>query len=88
MGKYASGLTLKQICELEVEELKAILSKYDMFEEDKEEIENMVQEGYFQAHQLARGGRVLERLLKENNIEIDMKRYLQLDIEEREKFEW
>jgi CRISPR/Cas system CSM-associated protein Csm5 (group 7 of RAMP superfamily) len=88
MGKYASGLTLKQVCELEVEELKTILSKYDISKEDKEEIENMVQEGYFQAHQLARSGRVLERLLEENNIKADLKRYQELDKEEEQKYKW
>lgn len=88
MGKYGPGLTIKEVCELEVEELKEILSKYDISKEDKEEIEDMIQEGYFQAHQLARGGRVLERLLEENNIKVDMKRYLQLDIEEQEKYKW
>lgn len=88
MGKHGPGLTIKEVCELEVEELKEILSKYDISKEDKEEIEDMVQEGYFQAHQLARGGRVLERLLEENNIKVDMKRYQELDIEEQEKFEW
>lgn len=88
MGKYGSGLTIKEVCDLEVKELKEILSKYDISKEDKEEIENMVKEGYFQAHQLAKGGRVLERLLEENNIKVDMKRYLQLDAEEEQKYKW
>lgn len=88
MGKYGSGLTIKELCDLEVKELKEILSKYDISKEDKEEIETMIQEGYYQAHQLAQGGRVLERLLEENNIKVDMKRYLQLDAEEEQKYKW
>lgn len=88
MGKYGPGLTIKEVCDLEVKDLKEILSKYDISNEDKEEIEFMVKEGYFQAHQLAKGGRVLERLLEENNVKVDTKRYLQLDAEEEQKYKW
>ena len=86
MGKYGGGHTYNEICKMELKELEEILSKYDISQEDKENIKSMVTEGYFQAHNLAKGGRVLETILKENNIDIDFQHYLELEHEEGLKY--
>ena len=87
MSKYASGLSYNEILHLELDMINDVLNKYEMDEKDKKLIEATIVEGYYQAHTMARGGRVLQTMLEEaTGKDIDFKRFLELDTEEAKKY--
>lgn len=90
MGKYASGLTISDICRLEVEEASGILANYKVSKEETEIITGMIKEAYFQCSKAASSGRALERLVEELTGEEGskkyFKRYMELMYEEEVKF--
>lgn len=65
MSKYASGLTLDDVCKLEIEEAKMILEKYNVSDEDKTAITDMIKEACYQLHTSLASGRATERLLED-----------------------
>lgn len=85
MSKYGN-LTYSEVCKLELEEMESILDKYNVSKEDKENLKDMVIESYFQASETARSGRVLENILKENNVEYTLKEYIAKSAEENKKY--
>lgn len=90
MSKYGSGLTMQQICRLEVEECKEILKEYNVPASAVEAITDMIEEGWYQAHQACASGRVTERMLQEASVDMVEKfpRYMELKMEEDAKFPW
>ena len=88
MGKYGNGLTMTSVCELEVKECEKILSTYNVSAEDIEEITSMIKEGWYQAHQAACSGRVLERMLHETGAKLNLQHYMELSAEEENRYPW
>lgn len=90
MSKYGSGLTINDVCKLEIAEAKEILKKYHVSEEDTREITDMITEAYFQLSVSAASGRAFGRLFEEVTGKCAEKeyfgRYLALNAEERQKF--
>lgn len=85
MGKYGPGLTINDVCKLEVEEAKEILKKYKVSDFDAETITDMIKEAYYQFSRLATSGRALERLLEEmtgKKCQDYFQRYMELSMEE------
>jgi UTP:GlnB (protein PII) uridylyltransferase len=65
MSKYASGISLNDVCKLEVEEAENILKKYNVNDEDKIAITDMIKEAYYQLHTSFASCRATERLLED-----------------------
>lgn len=90
MSKYGNGLTINDVCKLEVAEAKEILEKYHVSEEDADTIAGMITEAYFQLSQSTTAGRAIDRLFEEVTgkcIEKEyFKRYMELVAEESQKF--
>jgi arginine decarboxylase-like protein len=90
MSKYGSGLTINDVCKLEVAEAKEILKKYHVSEEDTQAITDMITEAYFQLSESAAAGRAFGRLFEEVTEKCAEKeyfgRYLALSAEEKQKF--
>ena len=49
MGKYCGNITIHEACERECEDVKEILKKYKVSEDDLDEVLEAIEEGYFQA---------------------------------------
>lgn len=79
-------MTIEKIKKLEEKELKKILKKYTIDKEDEEKILNSLKEGYFNYWKTAIILRVLESILKENNIQIKMKDFGERCKEEAKKY--
>lgn len=89
MGKYGPGLTINDVCKLEVKEAKEILEKYKVSDFDVEAITDMIKEAYYQFSRSATCGRAVERLLEEmtgKKCQDYFQRYMELNMEEAEKF--
>ena len=61
MAKYGSGLSVNDVCELELKEMEGILNKYNVSEEDKNNLMDMIEEAYFQLSESYACSRVLEK---------------------------
>lgn len=81
MGKYASNLTFRQVCDIECEEATEILKHYGVPKSDISEICGMITEGYYHASMGARSGRIMEKMIRESTTlteEQFIRRYLEL----------
>ena len=85
MGKYGNGFTTSDICKFEIKEIKDILEKYDVSEEDEMRILSIIREAYFKISQANRSARVMERMLNDAGVKIEMLKYLKYSKEEEEK---
>lgn len=89
MAKYGPGLTINDICKLELAEAKEKLQKYKVSKEDTDAITDMIQEAYYQLYRSAISGRALESLLEEitgKKCKDYFQRYLELSMEEAVKY--
>lgn len=77
MSKYGA-ISISLQCRLEVDEMKEILKKYNVSEEDIQEIEDMIKEAYFQFSKECAAGRVLEKYVKDMTLK-DFMRELALE---------
>ena len=86
MGKYGSGLTINDVCKLEVEEAKGILSSYGVSKEDTKTITDMIVEAYFQLTRSNTSNRALESLMVKKGAEYTLNEYMKCFAEEEQKF--
>lgn len=88
MGKYGPGLTINDVCKLEVKEAKEILERYKVSDFDTEAITDMIKEAYYQFSRSNICNRALERLFEEmtgKKCRDYFQRYMELNMEEAEK---
>ncbi len=88
MGKYGSGLTINDLCKLEVKEAKEILGKYKVLDSDAEAITDMIKEAYYQFNRSDIYSRALERLFEEmtgKKCQDYFQRFMELNVEEAMK---
>lgn len=83
MAKYCSVLSVNEVCELELKEMEETLNKYNVSEEDKNNLMDMVEEAYFQLHRAYASGRVLEKHTKDD---FNFKTYLKEITEEEQTY--
>lgn len=81
MAKYGSGLSTNDVCKLELEEMEEVLNKYNVTEEDKNNLMGMLEEAYFQLSQAYASARVLEKHV----CKMDFQTYLKERMEEEQK---
>lgn len=86
MGKYASGLTVSDICKLELDEVQNILSANRVNEEDAEKILDSIKEAYFQLSKAYTSNRALERLMQKKKVAYTLHEYMDCFAKEEEKF--
>lgn len=70
MAKYGSGVCIRDVCALEVEEMTEILERYHVSDYDKDILTGMVKEAYFQLKNCADSGRAAEKLLEARGIKL------------------
>ena len=84
--KYGSGVTTADVCELELEEMEQICSRYHMHDEDIEILKGMVSNAYYQLQKAYASGRAMERVYYERTgkqfIAEDFEKYLAYCMEE------
>ena len=67
--KYGNGLSTKDVCQLECEEVEKILSRYNVLKNDVERITGMIKEPYYQLGESFKSANNMERLLAEKDVE-------------------
>ena len=84
--KYGNGVTTADVCELELEEMEQICSRYHMHDEDAEILKGMVSNAYYQLQKSYASGRAMERVYYERTgkqfIAEDFEKYLAYCMEE------
>ncbi len=90
MGKYCSGMTIRGTFENERDEVKAILEKYNVSEEDTAAILGALAEPYFQWNKSSASGRAQERILTDMGMNISdyFRTYMDYFVEEEQKYPW
>lgn len=78
--------TTKDKCLYELERMNDILNDYNVSDEDKNVLNDMIKGVFYELSDAYASGRVLERIMNENSVEYDLKRYIELKMEEIEKF--
>lgn len=90
MGKYASGLTVNDICKAEVAEVKKILEMYKISAADAELIIGTITEAYFQLNKAFASDRANIRLFEKvvgKHLDVSyFRRFTELYEEEQIKF--
>ena len=69
-----------------IEEIKEILNARNLTKEEKEFICNTIENVYYRLSEAYASGRTLERILENNSINIDLTEYINIRMEEMEKF--
>ncbi len=75
MAKY-NGLTVKDVCRLEVKEARGILKKYGVSKWDREIITGMIREAYFQLQESYKMSRIFEEYVMEKISDFIMRRHI------------
>lgn len=84
MAKYMSGLTIADICKLELKEMNEILEKYNVNAEDKENLNGMLKEAYFQLSESYASARAMEKHIDFSKL--TMKQIIDETMKEKMKF--
>lgn len=69
-----------------IEEVNNTLEKYNIDIEDKQFITNVIESAYYRLSEAYASGRTLEKILEKNNIDIDLSEYINIRMEEIEKY--
>ena len=77
---------VKDECIEIVEQVDRILRKYKVNKDDRDTIKDIIETSYYKLSDAYACGRVLERMLSDNGINYDLKQYLEMHMEEMEKF--
>lgn len=65
MAKYGSGLSIKDVCELETQEASEILKKYKVPREERKIVIDMIEQAYYMLTQSYDVAAILEKKLEE-----------------------
>ena len=86
MSKYGSGLTVSDICKLEVNKARTILASHNVNESDINLILNMIKEAYFQLNQANASNRALESLMEKKHVGYSLNDYMACFLKETQRF--
>lgn len=78
--------TTKDKCLYELERMNDILNDYNVSDKDKNVLNDIIKGAFYELSDAYASSRVLERIMDENSVEYDLKRYIELKMEEIEKF--
>lgn len=79
-------MTVKDRCIEALKVMNDILEDYNVSIEDKKVLNDMLKGVFYDLSEAFANCRVLDRILEENNTEYELKRYMELLMEEQEAF--